>query len=137
MELFICTSKYYRRIMEFAIVKLILKTAIITCTCIIGGFFIISVIPSQLAHAQNNVSPNTLVFPVDAKPYGKSYAEWSAIWWQWLLSIPKDTSPAGDTTGKNCGTNQQGPIWFLAGTLEVQPNAHALYPQERRLCFLP
>ena len=53
--------------MEFAIVKLILKTAIITCTCIIGGFFIISVIPSQLAHAQNNVSPNTLVFPVDAK----------------------------------------------------------------------
>ena len=113
--------------MEFAIVKLILKTAIITCTCIIGGFFIISVIPSQLAHAQNNVSPNTLVFPVDAKPYGKSYAEWSAIWWQWLLSIPKDTSPAGDTTGKNCGTNQQGPIWFLAGTFGGADRTHMHY----------
>jgi hypothetical protein len=63
-----------------------------------------------------NVSPNTIVFPVDSKSYGKSYAEWSAIWWQWLLSIPNDTSPADDSTGKSCATNQQGPIWFLAGT---------------------
>ncbi|MGA7543100.1 MAG: hypothetical protein WBW34_08575, partial [Nitrososphaeraceae archaeon] len=100
--------------MEFVIVKLILRTAIITG--FIGGFFIISIISSPFAQAQNNVSPNTLVFPVDSKPYGKSYAEWSAIWWQWLLSIPEDKSPAGDPTGERCETNQQGQIWFLAGT---------------------
>jgi hypothetical protein len=123
--------------MEFAIVKLILKTAIITCTCIIGGFFIISVIPSQLAHAQNNISHNTLVFPVDAKPYGKSYAEWSAIWWQWLLSIPKDISPAGDTTGKNCGTNQQGPIWFLAGTFGGAAECTCTIPSGKAIMFSP
>ena len=115
--------------MEFAIEKLLLKTAILTC--IIGGFFIISVIPSQLAHAQNNVSPNILVFPADSKPYGKSYAEWSAIWWQWLLSIPKDTSPAGDSTGKNCGTNQQGPIWFLAEIFRGAAERTCTTPSEK------
>ena len=120
--------------MEFAIEKLILKTAILTC--IIGGFFIISVIPSQLAHAQNNVSPNILVFPADSKPYGKPYAEWSAIWWQWLLSIPKDTSPAGDSTGKNCGTTNMGQYGFWPKYLEVQPNALALHHQKRQVCFL-
>jgi hypothetical protein len=35
---------------------------------------------------------------------------------QYLMIIPNDTSPAGDSTGKSCATNQQGPIWFLAGT---------------------
>ena len=130
MDVFIYTHLYHRRIMEFVFVKLIQRTAIITG--FIGGFFIISIISSQFAQAQNIASPNILVFPVDSKPYGKSYAEWSAIWWQWLLSIPEDKNPAGDPTGERCETNQQGPIWFLAGTFGGVPSAHALYHQERR-----
>jgi hypothetical protein len=45
-----------------------------------------------------------------------TYGGWSAKWWQWLLSIPKDTSPAGDSTGEKCALHQAGPVWFLAGT---------------------
>ena len=71
------------------------------------------------------------------KPYGKSYAEWSAIWWQWLLSIPKDTSPAGDTTGKNGGTNQQGPIWFLAGTFGGGAELTCTIPSGKVIMFSP
>jgi hypothetical protein len=82
-----------------------------------------------------NVSPNTIVFPVDSKPYGKSYAEWSAIWWQWLLSIPNDTSPAGDSTGKSCATNQQGPIWFLAGTFGGAAERTCTIPSGKTIMF--
>lgn len=135
MELFICSIEYYRRIVRFPIVKLTLKTAIMAS--IIGVFFTSTIISNPLAQAQSNVSPNTLVFPVDSKPYGKSYAEWSAIWWQWLLSIPKDKSPAGDLTGENCGRNQQGPIWFLAGTFGGAVERACTIPSGKAIMFSP
>jgi hypothetical protein len=119
--------------MTFVFVKLIVGTAIITG--VIGGLFIIIINSSQSAQAQNNTSPNALVFPVDSKPYGKSYADWSAIWWQWLLSIPKDKSPAGDSTGENCGTNQQGPIWFLAGTFGGAAERTCTIPSGKAIMF--
>jgi hypothetical protein len=62
-------------------------------------------------------SNNPLVFSPDSNPYGLSYAEWIAKWWQWVLSIPADSNPVNDTTGANCALNQEGPVWFLAGTL--------------------
>ena len=40
----------------------------------------------------DNTNPG--VFSIDSKPYGISYArKWTANWWQWALSIPKDTNP--------------------------------------------
>lgn len=56
------------------------------------------------------------VFPPNSKPYGLSYNEWSTKWWKWLLSVPSDISPIKDDSGKNCGINQNGPVWFLVGT---------------------
>ena len=121
--------------MAFVFVKLIVRAVIITG--IIGGLFIIIINSSQFAQAQNSVSPNSRVFPVDSKPYGKSYADWSAIWWQWLLSIPKDKSPAGDSTGEDCGTNQQGPIWFLAGTFGGSAERTCTIPSGKAIMFSP
>ena len=121
--------------MAFVFVKLTLRTAIITG--IVGGLFIIIINTSQFVQAQNYVSPNRLVFPVDSKPYGKSYADWSAIWWQWLLSIPEDKSPAGDSTGEDCGTNQQGPIWFLAGTFGGSAERTCTIPSGKAIMFSP
>jgi hypothetical protein len=60
---------------------------------------------------------NVLVFSPDSDPYGMGYAEWTAKWWQWILSTPAETNPAKDDTGENCGINQSGPVWFLAGTI--------------------
>lgn len=56
------------------------------------------------------------VFSADSKPYGLTYGDWTARWWQWGYSIPKNTNPAYDDTGKNCTQKQNGPVWFLAGT---------------------
>ena len=56
----------------------------------------LSTIP--LGWAQGSVNTSSNVFPVDSKPYGLTYGEWTAKWWQWALSIPKDINPAGDTS---------------------------------------
>jgi hypothetical protein len=76
-------------------------------------------------------TPNS-VFSSDSKPYNFTYGEWTARWWQWGYSIPKNINPAYDDTGKNCAQKQNDPVWFLAGTygllnvcvlfLEIKPS---------------
>src|SRR6476659_4355633 len=61
-------------------------------------------------------SSNLTMYSVDSKPYGLSYGEWTAKWWQWLYSIQREVNPANDDTGKNCAQDQSGPVWFLAGS---------------------
>jgi hypothetical protein len=60
--------------------------------------------------------PYPKVFSADSKPYNLTYGEWTARWWQWGYSVPKNSNPAYDDTGKNCAQGQKGPVWFLAGT---------------------
>lgn len=59
---------------------------------------------------------NEKIIPVNANAYGNTYGEWSARWWQWLLSIPAATNPNLDTTGANCAQKQAGPVFYLVGT---------------------
>ncbi len=68
-------------------------------------------------HAQQASAGGILgVFPPDSKPYGFTYGEWTAKWWQWAFSMPEALNPMNDDTGRNCANNQSGPVWFLAGT---------------------
>ena len=54
----------------------------------------------------------------EEKPFGKTWEEWTAKWWQWLLSIPRDHNPGLDQTGENFNLNQLDPnVLFLAGAL--------------------
>jgi hypothetical protein len=69
------------------------------------------------------------VFSPDANPYGKSYSDWAAEWWQWVLAQPGGSNPLNDTTGANCMQGQFGKVWFLAGTL----NGNAV----SRTCAVP
>jgi hypothetical protein len=78
---------------------------------------------SQFAWAQapdsnTSSSSNPAIFPPDSQPYGLTYGEWTAKWWQWADSIPTANNPQLDQTGKDCAQaqNQTGPVWFLAGT---------------------
>jgi hypothetical protein len=47
--------------------------------------------------------------------FGKTYAEWSAAWWQWNFSIPVPSNPTFDITGQHCRVQQSRPVFFLAG----------------------
>jgi len=90
------------------------------------------VLPS-VANAQLGVIDHYYYKDTDA-PYGISYPEWTARFWQWFASIP-DPGPSGplhpmrDPTGERCGVSQSGPVWFLTGGLISQ--------KTERTCLIP
>lgn len=51
---------------------------------------------------------------------GMTYGEWSAVWWQYVLSksVTDPNNPLFDETGKGCAVDQprSSPVFFLAGT---------------------
>ena len=69
------------------------------------------------AFAQTTSSQNSsvYVYPPGSKPYGLSYGEWSARWWQWVLSIPPESNPILDgiqgkpSHGNHCAQGQSDP----------------------------
>ena len=77
------------------------------------------------------------LFSIESKPYGLPYAEWTAKWWQWALSIPKDHNPLVDNTGENYAERQNGPVWFLAGTTGKMQRAErrCVIPSEKAILF--
>jgi hypothetical protein len=76
------------------------------------------------------------VFSPDANPYGKSYGDWAADWWQWALAEPGDLNPLNDTTGGNCMQGQFGKVWFLAGSLfDNAVNRNCTVPAGKALLF--
>ncbi|HEY7572336.1 MAG TPA: cache domain-containing protein [Nitrososphaeraceae archaeon] len=73
--------------------------------------------PSTILHTLKNGSPKSVgLFPLNSKPYNLTLGEWTARWWQWGYSIPKNMNPAYDNNGRYCTEKQSGPVWFLAGT---------------------
>ncbi|MDQ6865384.1 MAG: hypothetical protein M3044_16350, partial [Thermoproteota archaeon] len=59
---------------------------IIPVIVVLGVLLIVSaVIPHAWARTSSN---NPGIFPVDSKPYGISYPDWTVKWWQWADSIP-------------------------------------------------
>jgi hypothetical protein len=67
----------------------------------------------QLGESPKSAVPN---------PNSNQFGELSAIWWQWIYSIPATTNPNFTTQGVvDCGFDQSShsrsaQIWFLAGT---------------------
>lgn len=56
------------------------------------------------------------VLPPQSNPLGKSYAQWSAAWWQWSLALPVENHPSIDTADIDVTAGQSGNVWFLAST---------------------
>ena len=61
----------------------------------------------------------TYIYLIDSEPFGIPYYQWTESWWNWLVSIPKDTNPALDVDGKHCqeGMQYDYPVFFLVGSL--------------------
>jgi hypothetical protein len=53
---------------------------------------------------------------------GRSYAQWSAEWWKWVLSTPASEGPFADRGTVDCDANQRfDDVLFLAGTFTGKP----------------
>jgi hypothetical protein len=62
-------------------------------------------------------SINPGVYSIDDKPFGLTYAQWTANFWKWVISIPQQNNPNQDPTGAKCTINQTDPnVWYLAPT---------------------
>ena len=48
---------------------------------------------------------------------GKTYAEWSAAWWQYYMSLPATNNPFNIYLNQAAplNTGQRGPVWFIGG----------------------
>jgi hypothetical protein len=78
---------------------------------------------------------NLELFAPGSRPFGRAYAEWTASWWQSVLSLPKTYNPLVDQDGKNCANNQSGPVWFLAGTLKGPAERSCTIPADKAILF--
>src|SRR5262245_50717964 len=66
---------------------------------------------------------NPGVLPPQSHPFGATYGEWAARWWQWAYKQPVDTNPLFDETGARIANGQSGKVWFLAGVINVSGSA--------------
>ena len=93
-----------------------------------GIISIVSIL--HYVHPQaNGINTNeTRVFATDSKPYGLTYGEWTAKWWQWAYSVSKNDNPSYDDSGRYCSEGQNGPVWFLTGSYKHQVDRYCNIP---------
>ena len=93
--------------------KLLTELGFVTVVAIV--FLLpLTVFHNQFATA-DSINPG--VFALDSKPYGSTYGQWAANWWNWITSIPEENNPVGDETGEKCTIGQKGPVWFFTWNL--------------------
>jgi hypothetical protein len=98
----------------------------------LSGLLAMTAMPLSYADA----SPEPEVFSRDTVPFGRSYGEWSAAWWQWALSMPAAKHPLFDTA--QCSEGQTGPVWFLGGNFCSEVNLPGCTPGVvERSCAVP
>lgn len=67
---------------------------------------------------------------------GVSQAVWGDRWWQWAMSYPEGSNPMTDPTGAFSGLGDQGPVFFLAGTISG-PAERVATVREGQILLLP
>jgi hypothetical protein len=75
------------------------------------------------------------LLPSHSCPHGKTYGEWGEAWWKWVMSIPANRSPLLDTNGAFAAEGQNGPVWFLAGTVGGAATRTCNVPLNKALFF--
>jgi PEP-CTERM motif len=89
-----------------------------------------------VAVALSSSSASAAILAPGSTYAGKTVGEWSAEWWKYILSVPADQNPALDPTGVNANINQQGPVFFLAGTFDgTSVTRDITIPADKALLF--
>lgn len=101
------TRYNYSKKMQKPCINTILILTIIT-------IFLLCNTPMESFAQDNNVE----VFTNDSQPFGSSYGEWIAKWWQWNVNIPAKDHPRDFYSMDKCNINQSGPVWFMPDILQ-------------------
>ena len=70
----------------------------------------------------------------------RTFGEWTAEWWRWIMSTPASVSPLLDETGQHAGMNQPTScVWFLTGSFACSeknyPFRKVKIPRGRSILF--
>jgi hypothetical protein len=96
---------------------------------------VVSGILISFPHTEAGIS-NQEIYPINSKPYGLTYGEWTAKWWQWAYSMPTIDNPTVDETGAKCSLGQNDTnVWFLAGTGGGKVSRSCTIPAEKAILF--
>ena len=94
-----------------------------------------------LASASTPVLADGTIVPVNGHPYGATYGEWTARWWQWMYQLPVHDA-TGDLSHPlfvdgptDCFLGQTGHVWFLGGKLGLLTDP--LNATANRSCSIP
>ncbi len=91
----------------------------------------------ELRRGSDEPNPNPMLYTKDARPFGRSIERWSELLWSYIYSTPLDRNPFFDTTGENCGVDQDGPVWFLpavpGSSLGTNISRSCTIPRERAI----
>ena len=87
---------------------------------------------TELGGHDHHPNPNPVLFPKDARPFGRSMARWNELAWKWITSQPAAHNPLLDQSGADCAVDQHGPVWFLPS---VVPNGRPFVAA--RSCTIP
>lgn len=104
---------------------------------VLGAILALSLLANPGLAVADTGSTNPNVLPPNSAAFGRTYADWSAAWWQWAFSVPAARSPFIDDTGANCGEGQAGRVWFLAGTYTPTPVEGGIVGEANRTCAVP
>ena len=105
------TCREYKQNIVSAIIRYDILISMVLATIIISPLFSCQAAKGDdNSSIVNNSTSKLGVFSADSKPYGLTYGQWTAKWWQWAYSIPKEINPSYDDTGKNCAQGQSGPV---------------------------
>src|ERR1017187_7781490 len=90
----------------------ILTASGITCAAAALALLLTAPWPA-VADEDSPTNPDGIKPPlVQTEPYGMTYGEWSAKWWQWTMAFPSTADPASNTAPSDSA--QSGKVWFLA-----------------------
>jgi hypothetical protein len=75
------------------------------------GLLVVLVLVTTTLVSASKASPGVL--PPTARVQGLTYGEWSAKWWQYVLSIPDPENPLTNGTANQCGIQQIGNVGLV------------------------
>lgn len=72
-------------------------------------------------------------------PFGQPLSQWTAQWWELMLSLPFAVNPLADETGASCMIGQRGDVWFLAGNFggTAAPSTRTCSVPDGKALFFP
>lgn len=109
--------------------KLNLFFIIIGTAC--GLVFLLTL--TNFAYSQGS---NQTAYSTDSKPFGVSYQDWAARWWNWTFGMKANEHPRDDPS-RSCNVNQNGSVWFLPDSLNIESNPRTCDVPVGKAIFIP